>query len=251
MPTVSSVIHMGWCWVVQLTLLCVFFYYNVSEQWAIFQKIFFFFQIFWALLIAFLAFLLYLCLPLTILWNEEKHKFCCCFFYLDSFMILDDDWVLHLVKFLCVCFFNLPWAFIFDQFVTTSCLCFAFFPLQEDVSCHESEDRRSGPSPAVLHRHGHRACGQQEIQVSEYHRSPFLLRKCIHARQLDRSVLSNEISPIHLANLQQEGFSKGLRIRLAISFLIVLTKPGSNCSLLPLKPQKKMLKRKYRKWVQA
>lgn len=45
-------------------------------------------------------------------------------------------------------------------------LLFLFFlPLQEDVSCHASKDSRSGPSSAVLHRHGHRARGQQEIQV--------------------------------------------------------------------------------------
>lgn len=42
----------------------------------------------------------------------------------------------------------------------------AFFSArQEDVSRHESEDRGARPSPAVLHRHGHRARGQQEIQV--------------------------------------------------------------------------------------
>lgn len=45
------------------------------------------------------------------------------------------------------------------------CCFFFFLPLQEDVSCHASKDSRSGPSSAVLHRHGHRARGQQEIQV--------------------------------------------------------------------------------------
>lgn len=44
-----------------------------------------------------------------------------------------------------------------------------FSPLQEDVSCHASKDRRTGPSPAVLHRHGHCARGQQEIQVPPSH----------------------------------------------------------------------------------
>lgn len=43
--------------------------------------------------------------------------------------------------------------------------CFFFFSRQEDVSRHESEARGARPSPAVLHRHGHRARGQQEIQV--------------------------------------------------------------------------------------
>lgn len=45
---------------------------------------------------------------------------------------------------------------------------FLFF-FQEDVSCHAREDIRPGPSPAVLHRHGHRARGQQEIQVLSPH----------------------------------------------------------------------------------
>lgn len=49
--------------------------------------------------------------------------------------------------------------------VLTSYLLVLLFSPQEDVSCHASKDSRSGPSPAVLHRHGHRACGQQEIQV--------------------------------------------------------------------------------------
>lgn len=44
--------------------------------------------------------------------------------------------------------------------------CFSPHP-QEDVSRHESEDRGTRPSSAVLHRHGHRARGQQEIQVVE------------------------------------------------------------------------------------
>lgn len=59
-------------------------------------------------------------------------------------------------------------------------------------------------------------------------------------------VLSQEISPIHLANLQQKGFSNDLEIRLAISFLIVLMKPGSNCSLCPLKAPEEDIQ-KYRK----
>lgn len=36
---------------------------------------------------------------------------------------------------------------------------------QEDVSSHAGKDRRSRPASAVLHRHGHRSRGQQEIQV--------------------------------------------------------------------------------------
>lgn len=46
-----------------------------------------------------------------------------------------------------------------------NCAFSPFCPHQEDVSCHAGKDCRSGPSSAVLHRHGHCACGQQEIQV--------------------------------------------------------------------------------------
>lgn len=44
--------------------------------------------------------------------------------------------------------------------------CFSPHP-QEDVSRHEGEDRGTRPASTVLHRHGHRARGQQEIQVAE------------------------------------------------------------------------------------
>jgi len=51
------------------------------------------------------------------------------------------------------------------------CLSLLWLLHQEDVPRHEGEDRRPGPPPAVLHRHGHRARGQQEIQVSSHHTS--------------------------------------------------------------------------------
>lgn len=55
-----------------------------------------------------------------------------------------------------------------------------FVPNQEDVSGHEGKNRRPGPAPAVLHRDGHRASGQQEIQVPSSSYAHTLTHKPTH-----------------------------------------------------------------------